>query len=66
MLYRNPQNHVFVELAPYSRLKVAKYRYLYGEGYVTDLGCGFNSFLWRQCQLAVCGEVGHPLALPDY
>ena len=54
------KNRVFVELAPYSRLKVAKYRYLYGEGFVTDLGCGFNSFLWRQCQLAVCGELGRP------
>eukprot|EP01048_Picozoa_sp_COSAG05_P012184 COSAG05_NODE_1201_length_5537_cov_9.015447_3_plen_55_part_00 len=28
--------------------------------HVTSIGCGFNSFLWRQCQLAVCGEMGHP------
>ena len=25
---------------------------------VTGIGCGFNIFLWRQRQLAVCGEMG--------
>ena len=28
--------------------------------HVTSLCCDFNSFLWMQRQLAICGEVGHP------
>ena len=28
--------------------------------HVTGLGRGFNSFLWGDYHLAVCGEVGHP------
>ena len=29
--------------------------------HVTGLGRGFNSFLWGDYHLAVCGEVGYPL-----
>ena len=28
--------------------------------HVTSPCCGFNSFLWLQRQLAICGEVGRP------
>ena len=47
-------------MIPQKEFKFSHMHFVCAALHVTGLGCDFNSILWRDCHLAVCGEVAHP------